>query len=81
MLKWKTYKDGIWPMDIADLPNFGQATATMYEKRLSYTDPFKRKRYWHWSVVNASGRKLAQGEAVNRKEARNAVSEWIKNNS
>lgn len=70
---WKTHRDGIWPMDIANLATGETVTATQYEKRLSTKDPFKRKRYWHWSIVNASGRKLAQGEAPNRVEARQAA--------
>lgn len=68
-ISWKTHRDGIWPMDIADAPGY-QITATQYEKRLLTANPFLRKRYWYWSIINTSGRKLAYGEAANRKEAR-----------
>jgi len=76
-VSWKTHRDGIWPMDIANLPTGGQITATQYERRLSYANPFKRQRYWCWSIVNASGRKLAQGQEPNRKEARRAALEAL----
>lgn len=73
---WKTHRDGIWPMDIADVPGH-QITATQYERRLSYSNPFKRQRYWCWSIVNTSGRKVAAGNAPNRKEARKAASQAL----
>ncbi len=71
-IAWTKHRDGIWPMDIANLPNGGQLCATQYERRTNMLDAFKgRVREWHWSITNASGRKLAEGNrARNRAEAR-----------
>lgn len=67
---WKTHRDGIWPMDLANPPGFA-VCATQYERRIS-SRPFTR-REWYWSITNLMGRKLADGRAANRKEARLAA--------
>lgn len=73
-IAWKKHRDGIWPLDTANLSSGHQITATQYERRVSPANPFKRVRRWHWSIVNGMGRKLAAGDnAMNRKEARAAA--------
>lgn len=73
-IKWKTHRDGIWPMDIANLPGGTQVIATQYERRISALDPFKRKKAWLWSITSASGRKMASGNnASTRHEAREQI--------
>lgn len=56
-ITWKTHRDGIWPMDIANLASGHQITATQYERRVSPNSPFKRVRRWHWSIVYAAAMK------------------------